>query len=1231
MLRIHRPSKRSCATHAERGGRWKRALVFAVVTSVSVTGALFAVGSALTQANANTGVITVTKLENNPHSSDGNGHFIRVDGEGGIAYCAQGWLLIPAAGQKLERYGSLNIPELDYVMYHGYDGTVVSSVFGLDKGRSEAATAAAVWLAIGDKRGDVLNFIPKYSAPYHGNKGYMERWNLIKDQAVKNASWQLYQDAQAYAKNGAGGIEAGCATLWLNRTPNGQNATFDYQSVITARKKIEVRFSKVSAQVELTRENDCYKLAGASYDIFEADGGVRVGSITTDDAGKATLSLKPNTAYYAIETEAPEGFVLSNKRVDFTTRADGGNVELSDEPKTFTLIVTKRDAATQGEPQTGCSLAGAEYELSSASSSFSARATTDAKGRCQFDGIPLGTIYVREVKAPVGYLLDETVHEYIVVDGDFTDGSSLVLEPISDFDEVPIAVDIEIAKYSGDDNEGSGISEPMEEISFDVISNTTGACVGTLTTDKDGFATSAGLWMGAGTRPESCSGSIPFDEKGYTISEVEESVPADYKRADDWTIRPEELVDGARLRFIVNNTKKTSRLQVVKVDAETHERIGLPGFTFQLLDSNKVPVEQDVWYPSHERVSTFTTDETGSFHLPCALVAGTYYLREIAAPAPYLINSEDIEVMLDGNEPLAVISCPDHRAKGRVNISKTCKDDGSALNDCAFDVRAVEDIVDCDGSVLVHAGEVVDHLITSKEGYAESSDLPIGAGEAHYELVETKAAAGHAVSDEAIPFTLRYEGDTVPVVLSKLEISNEPTCIQIFKHAKGKQDTPLAGVTYEYWQDDENSARTVTTDDSGHAVLGHLVAGTWHIREKTAAAGYIIDPSIHEMEIDEHGQIEGKSTIVLELENEPTKIEVSKHDAETEQPVVGAELTVTDSSGAVVDSWTTTEEPHLIEALAPGSYTLSETKAPKQHEVADSITFTVEETSAVQTVCMYDKQLDIDGIVDKRQQRVGGLGSGHTVSYFIDAKNLSTNWVDECTITDELELVQKGLATLESVTTPIAVGDYDGKLNVWYQVKNEEDYLSDATANATRDDGHGNPWLEGEGRRLDYRSWHLWKAGISTESATTLSVKDLDLPEGSQICSIRFEFGCVSDSFCTRANGWDRKDLKDPEDMISDSEVNGSLSSAVIHLTTTATFTSNIELHNKARLDLFRNGGGEGLEDHDSDSILQKVVQALPKTGFEGRLVALGAAALSTVAGGWLHAARMLPKQRKGQ
>lgn len=69
----------------------------------------------------------------------------------------------------------------------------------------------------------------------------------------------------------------------------------------------------------------------------------------------------------------------------------------------------------------------------------------------------------------------------------------------------------------------------------------------------------------------------------------------------------------------------------------------------------------------------------------------------------------------------------------------------------------------------------------------------------------------------------------------------------------------------------------------------------------------------------------------------------------------GATLRIVDGDGNVVEEWVSGDEPHRIEMLAPGWYTLVETMAPEGYLVANDVRFEVLVTDEVQTVVMSDE------------------------------------------------------------------------------------------------------------------------------------------------------------------------------------------------------------------------------------------------------------------------------------
>lgn len=944
-----------------------------------------------------------------------------------------------------------------------------------------------------------------------------------------------------------------------------------HQDMLYVLPAVSVSFQKQSSQADITAGNDTYRLGGATFDIFESAGDARVGTIQMDENGRAQATLLPNTAYYLVETKAPAGYIPRSDRITFTTQNSGEHVTINEQPGTITLRIAKIDAATDAGAQVGASLAGAEFTcVSQSTPGWTRTLTTDENGQAILNDVPLGTFTVYESKAPEGYLISNDSWSYTV--GAEQLGDTGIVELESRIPNIPIAFDLEISKFKDyGDNDESGLEQPAKGVVFEVISNSSQQVVGTLTTNVYGFASTKDqpeAWFGAGKRPAGVHGAIPYDRAGYTVREVAETVPEGFKQAGEWTITAEQTADGAELQYIVDNHALSTHLQIVKCDAQTGGTVPLAGFTFQLLDSHHEPVSQTCWYPAHNVMNTFTTDATGAVTLPESLHPGTYYVHEASAKEPYL-RGEDLEIAIPADRnltPVAVVSFYDDAATGSIDIIKTDAVDGRTLAGATFDIRADGDIVRTDDSIVALDGETVATVTTDERGQARVDHLSLGCGTATYEVVETQAPEGYLLNPTPHTVKLSYADQQTPVIEVRLDVSNDYT-----------------------------------------------------------------------------------------------KIDVSKVDACGGQEVTGAELVLCDSNGNEIDSWTSSGKPHHIEHLSPGTYTLRETMSPRTYDLAEEITFEVKATGEVQTVAMKDTPIEIRGSVDKRQEiaqpvvsKLVANGDGKNrakarantqgaFSYTIDAKNESSTWVDELTITDDLECAKDGAAKLVAVETPIAVGDLNGLCNVWYRTSPAGTSDTGRQVNATLDDGHHNPWLETEEvakllgddvRLVDYDGWHLWKADIPTDKSVTLDTKEIDLTDDAVITGIRFEYGAVAADFTTRseADSWTRDDLKDEHDDLDDAKaaLNSDARGAVVHMQATSSYTPQTALANSARVDLCRNGGGDKLEAHDEDRVIQRCAlpQNLPATGSATVAACITALLTSGTAAIWFARLRSAAKKR---
>lgn len=1046
--------------------------------------------------------------------------------------------------------------EFAAIVCHGYPSSTSFGGHNLSPDLARAATQIAVWMLNGTTR-------PDGTYSYTNSKGVVRSGRFYENaEAVAAARW-LYDSAKS------GSIKA--APHRARRYHGPVSSEGRHQDMLYVLPAVSVSFQKQSSQADITAGNDTYRLGSATFDIFESAGDARVGTIQTDENGRAQATLLPNTAYYLVETKAPAGYIPRGDRIAFTTQNSDEYVTINEQPGTITLRIAKTDAATDGGAQVGASLAGAEFTcVSQSTPGWTRTLTTDENGRAILNDVPLGTFTIYESKAPEGYLISNDCWSYTV--GAEQLGDTGIVELESRIPNIPIAFDLEISKFKDHgNNDESGLEQPAEGVVFEVVSNSSQQVVGTLTTNIYGFASTKDqpeAWFGAGKRPAGAHGAIPYDRAGYTVREVAETVPEGFKQAGEWTVEANQISDGAKLQYIVDNHALSTHLQIVKRDAQTGASVPLAGFTFQLLDSNHKPVSQTCWYPAHNVMNTFTTDATGTVTLPESLVPGTYYVRETSAKEPYLVGEEiEVNIPADINlTPVAIASYHDRAATGNIRIVKTNAVDGSSLAGAIFEIRASGDIVRPDGGIAAVGGETVATVTTDETGEACADNLPLGSGTARYEVVETQAPTGFLLDRTSHIVDLTYADQKTPVVEARLNVSDDYT-----------------------------------------------------------------------------------------------KVDISKVDASGEQEVEGARLTLYGPDKTEIDSWTSSDKPHRVEHLAPGTYSLREMMSPRTYDLAEEITFEIKDTGEVQSVAMKDTPIEIKGQVDKRQELVQPIGKGLLAngdgknraatqtntdglfSYTIDARNDSATWVDEFTITDDLECAEDDTARFVSVETPVAIGDLNGLCNVWYRTSPAGAHDSGKEANATLDDGHRNPWLETEEvtkllgddvRLVDYDGWHLWKADIPTDKSVTLDTKEIDLTDDVVITGIRFEYGAVAADFTTRseAGSWTRDDLKDEHDDLDDAKaaLNSDARGAVVHMQATSSYTPQTALVNSARVDLCRNGGGDKLEAHDEDRVIQRCVrpQNLPATGSVAVAACITALLTSGTAAIWFARLRSAIKKR---
>lgn len=215
-------------------------------------------------------------------------------------------------------------------------------------------------------------------------------------------------------------------------------------------------------------------------------------------------------------------------------------------------------------------------------------------------------------------------------------------------------------------------------------------------------------------------------------------------------------------------------------------------------------------------------------------------------------------------------------------------------------------------------------------------------------------------STEGVEFELIKVGDVIDGLYEYTEdFSDEKTDLN--KVEKADEMEELAIRLNKVASDKKIKGTLNKTDNTGKLTFKELKAGIYLLRVTDYNEYEYVEPTLISIPTyDEDVQNSMNFDVTVIPKHTPFKVTVSKQDITDHKELEGAHLQVTDEKGNIVDEWISGKEPHMIQNLfCNHTYTLTETIAPKNYKVAQSINFTVEESGKIQKVIMYDELMPV--------------------------------------------------------------------------------------------------------------------------------------------------------------------------------------------------------------------------------------------------------------------------------
>ena len=234
----------------------------------------------------------------------------------------------------------------------------------------------------------------------------------VKDEDGKTVDTWVSGDKEHYVS----GLEEGKKYTLIEETaPEGYVRAEEITFTVT-NEKVDQEVNMFDAQVKVTKTDaltgDAVK--GAEFTVFDKDGNI-VDKWTTDGTAHAVSGLDAGKEYIIKETKTPEGYMTAPDRTLVVSGEQNMDLEIKEQPVLTDIEVQKVDAQTKKV------IRSKDFEFTMYSDADCKNAITTVSadqnaGTATFKDLRYGTYYIKETKAPTGYLLSKEVKKVVIND-----------------------------------------------------------------------------------------------------------------------------------------------------------------------------------------------------------------------------------------------------------------------------------------------------------------------------------------------------------------------------------------------------------------------------------------------------------------------------------------------------------------------------------------------------------------------------------------------------------------------------------------------------------------------------------------------------------------------------------------------------------------------------------------------------------------------------------------------